>query len=133
MPLCDALTTEPNHSPSGRVNASPGVQPDPDGPSGWVVDGGVPVVTTVVVEVVDEIDGTVVEVARDVTVTIGAVVSDTPLDPVQAATKRNDITPAASRRLTGSVDLGEEVDYGLECRPPSGRAMSERSESANTL
>ena len=76
------------------------MQPDPDEPSGWVVDGGVPVVTTVVVEVVDEGDVTVVEVARDVTVMTEAVVSDTPLDPEHAATKRSDTTPAASRRLT---------------------------------
>jgi hypothetical protein len=100
MPLCDALTTVPNHSPSGRVTPSPGVQPDPDGPSGWVVVGGVPVVTTVVVGVVDEGDVTVVEVAKAVTVTTETVVSDTTLDPVHAATMRSDTTPAASRRLT---------------------------------
>ena len=101
MPLCDALTTRPNHSPSGRVTVSPGAQPDPDGPSGWVVDGGVPVVTTVVVEVVDEVDGTVVEVASEVTVRSGVVVSDTPLDPPHAVTKTSDITPACKSPTHG--------------------------------
>ena len=78
----------------------PGVQPEPDGPSGWVVDGGVPVVTPVVVGVVDEGDVTVVDLPKHGTIITEAVVSDTTLDPVHAATKRSDITPAASRRLT---------------------------------
>jgi hypothetical protein len=122
MPLADALTTTPYHSPSGRVIASPGVQPEPEGPRDWVVVGAATVVATVVTgavatvvaEDVDEaIGGAVVSLATDVTVTTCPVVSDTPLDPVQATAKTSEITPAVRRRLMGSADSGEEVDDGL--------------------
>jgi hypothetical protein len=78
-----------------------------------VVVGEVPVVTTGIIEVVGEVSDVVVVVGvgREVTVTTGAVVSGTPLDPVQATPNTTEITPAVSR-LTGSAESGEEVDDG---------------------
>lgn len=112
MALADALTTLPYHSPSGRAMVSPGVHPDPEGPLSWavVVGAGASVVTTVVVEVVDEATvGAVVERAIVVTVTSGAMVWATPLEPEQPTPSTSDNTTAIRRRLTGSSESSEEA------------------------
>jgi hypothetical protein len=71
MPVAEVASTNPNHSPSGRLAASPGLHPEPEGPSAKVVGGevgggevevvaGGTVVVTLVVDVLSAVGGTVV-------------------------------------------------------------------------
>jgi hypothetical protein len=62
MPVAEVASTNPNHSPSGRLAASPGLQPEPEGPSTEVVGG--------------EVVGVDDEVVADCTVVVAPVVVD---------------------------------------------------------